>query len=275
MLKLVINCGPCEEFIEKCLDSVRSQSFSHWDAYVTVDPCGDRTVERALVARGNDERIVIHCNHERQYAMVNLIDGVRRSQARPQDVLVVLDGDDWFATPDALSIIDAAYQHFDCWLTYGSWIADGAGLTGAQRGMWPAYEDSTGDFRNARWLGTAVRTWRRWLWDLIDDNDFRDGQGRYLRVTEDQACMLPMLEMAGTGRARHIPEALMVYNRSTRHACGKTRYREMLANSSYLRSRRAYPRLQRPPASKREADLIQERIASLRKLRDPLARLEK
>jgi glycosyltransferase involved in cell wall biosynthesis len=261
MLKLVINCGLCEEFIEKCLNSLRSQSYPHWQAYLTVDLCGDNTLERALVARGTDERIAIHRNEERQYAMVNLINGVQRSQAQPEDVLVAFDGDDWFATPEALSIIAATYEHYDCWLTYGSWIADQADLTGMQRGMWPAYENGAEDFRNSEWLGTAVRTWKRWLWDLIDDNDFRDEQGQYFRVTEDQACMLPMLEMAGTGKARHISEALMIYNRSTPHACGKTRYQEMLANSRYLRTLPAYPRLQQKPSSNDEAQSFQEQLA--------------
>src|SRR5579872_4567456 len=263
MLKLVMNCGFCEAFIDKCLQSLLSQSYPHWEAYLTVDQCGDRTLERARAARGNDRRIVIHANQERQYSMVNLIHGVRRSQAQPEDVLVAFDGDDWFAGPESLSIIAAAYERHDCWLTYGSWIADQPGLAGIQRGMWPAYAEGTEDFRNSPWLGTAVRSWKRWLWDLVDDGDFRDAQGRYFRVTEDQACMLPMLEMAGTRRARHIPEALMVYNRSTPHACGKTRYEEMLANSAYLRARPAYPRLRQKLASPEEVQSLRRQLASL------------
>ena len=247
MLKIVINCGPCEEYIEKCLDSLRSQSHRDWQAFLTVDPCGDRTFEKALVACGTDRRILIHQNQERLYSMVNLINAIRRSEANPEDVLVILDGDDWFATTEALSIIAATYEKHDCWMTYGSWLADQKDLTGMQRGQWPAYKNGTSDFRNSEWLGTAVRTWKRWLWDLIDDRDFRDEQGEYFKVVEDRACMLPMLEMAGTEKARHIPEAIMVYNRSTPHACGKIRYQEMLANCRYLQTRAPYARLEQKP----------------------------
>jgi hypothetical protein len=134
-------------------------------------------------------------------------------------------------------------------MTYGSWVADQTDLPGMCRGMWPAYPNETTDFRSCEWLGTAVRTWKRWLWDLIDDQDFRDGEGRYFRVTEDQAAMLPMLEMSGTERSRHIDQALMVYNRSSPHACGRTRLDEMLANSRFLRSRPPYSRLIERPAS--------------------------
>lgn len=247
MLKVVINCGPCEEYIDKCLNSLRSQLHHDWQAFLTVDPCGDRTLEKALAACGTDRRIFIHQNQERLYSMVNLINAIRRSEAHPEDVLVILDGDDWFATNEALSIIAANYEKHDCWMTYGSWLADQEDLSGMRRGLWPAYENGTSDFRNGEWLGTAVRTWKRWLWDLIDDRDFRDEQGEYLKVVEDRASMLPMLEMAGTQKARHIPEAIMIYNRSTPHACGKIRYQEMLANCRYLRARPPYARLQQKP----------------------------
>jgi len=55
--------------------------------------------------------------------------------------------------------------------------------------------------------------------------------------------MLPMLEMSGTEKARHIEEVLMIYNRSSPYACAYTRRNEMLANSEYLKTRPPYPRL--------------------------------
>src|SRR5215471_3451517 len=214
-LRLIVNCGPTEEFISRCLASVRTQSFKDWEAYVTVDACGDRTLEVALAETQGDPRIHVHQNKTRLYSMVNLINAVRRSEAHAEDVFVTLDGDDWFATPEALGIIHKTYTETDCWMTYGSWISD----LPSREGLWPAYPEGLTDFRGHKWLGTAVRTWKRWLWDLIDDRDFRDAGGTYFRVTEDQALMLPMLEMSGTERARHIREVLMVYNRSSPHAC--------------------------------------------------------
>jgi hypothetical protein len=56
-----------------------------------------------------------------------------------------------------------------------------------------------------------------------------------------------MLEMSGTARARHIPDVLMVYNRTTPHACGKVAYAEMTGNAAWLRSRPPYAPLVRRP----------------------------
>src|ERR1700730_9895546 len=244
MMKLIINCGGAEGYIDRCIASIRSQSIVDWEAYVTVDPCGDGTYRQAIETREDDARIDIHQNGIRQFSMLNLVRGIQRSRAAPEDVIVILDGDDWFATNEALRIIQDTYERTDCWMTYGSWLSDRAQMYG----QWPAYTVNTTDFRNHEWRGTAVRTWERWVWDLIDDRDLRDADGNYFRVTEDQATMLPMLEMSGTGRAIHIPEVLMIYNRSSQHACVYTCRDEMFANADYLKTRQPYARLTEKPA---------------------------
>jgi glycosyltransferase involved in cell wall biosynthesis len=241
--KVIINCGPCQDYIGFCLDSLRAQTMRRWEAFVTVDPCADDTADRALVARGADSRIDIRVNSERRYAMSNLVHAIRRSGAGADDLIVVLDGDDWLATDRALERIVAEYQRRDCWMTYGSWITNDPSRANLSAGRWPAYPEGTTRFRETLWLGTAVRSWKKWLWDLVDDRDFRDQQGNYFLVVEDQATMLPMLEMSGTDRARHIPDVLMIYNRITPHACGKVHPDLMRDTAAYVRSRPAYRRL--------------------------------
>jgi len=241
--KLIINCGPCEFFIESCLRSVRAQTHTEWRAHVTIDPCGDRTLDRALMARAGDARIMIEQNAVRRYSMHNLVEGIRRSAAEPEDVIVILDGDDWFATEDALRIIAGAYATHDCWMTYGSWLTNMVGPNGRRGGLWPAYPPETTDFRHTPWLGTAVRTWKKWLWDHVDDRDLRDDSGEYLRASEDQATMLPLLEMCGVAKARHIADALMVYNKATPYATSRTMAAEIARNGRWLQFRPPYARL--------------------------------
>lgn len=243
MMKIIVNCGPAELYIGRCIASIRSQTHRDWEAFVSIDPCGDRTLDNARTARGGDLRIHIHANLTQQFSMVNLIEAVRRSGNDPEDVLVVLDGDDWFATENALKLIENTYLRFDCWMTYGSWVSDHPNMPG----RWPAYPDGTVDFRRHEWLGTAVRTWKRWLWERIDDSAFRDAEGNYFRVTEDRAAMLPMLEMSGTEKARHIEDVLMFYNRTSPYACASVRREEMLANAEYLSGRPSYSRLAAKP----------------------------
>jgi len=267
-LRIIVNCGQAELYIGKCISSILSQSFRRWEAYVTVDPCGDRTFEQAVLTAGGDPRVHIRQNSTRQYSMVNLIQAIKRSGAHREDIILILDGDDWFSTEDALRIIHDTYEEFGCWMTYGSWLSD----QGDNQGRWPPYPEETTDFRHSEWLGTAVRTWKRWLWDLIDDRDFRDAGGEYFRVTEDRASVLPMLEMSGTRKAKHISEVLMIYNRSSPYACCYTCRDDMLANAEYLQTRPPYKRLieaaeapgeELPPANYRKRASVGRRVKEL------------
>ena len=244
-IKLIINCGPCEEYIGLCLRSVRSQTVTFWDAFVTIDPCCDDTAAVADAAAGGDPRIHITVNSHRRYSMENLVRAIRRSGARPDDLIVILDGDDWFATDRALERVLAEYEDPDCWMTYGSWIANDPARVGLKAGRWPAYASGTTDFRATPWLGTAVRSWKKFLWDLVDDRDFRWPDGSYITMADDQASMLPMLEMSGTERAHHVPDILMIYNRLTPHSTGKVDAELMRSTAAYIRSRPAYRRLDR------------------------------
>ena len=248
MLKVIINCGPCEEWIGHCLSSLRSQSVRDWEAFVTVDNVGDRTYQNAVTARGHDARINIHRNEGRHYSMRNLIDGIARSKAEPDDIIVILDGDDWLMHDDSLRIIARTYAQENCWLTYGSWRSNDPRTPGC----WPPYPDDTMDFRSLQWLGTAIRTWKKWLWDQIDPAGFRDRYGEHFRVVEDLAAMFPMMEMTTTRRMRHIAEPLMLYNR-TPNGAAIVMADEMEENTLWLRNRPKYtPLAGIPPVRSRQ-----------------------
>jgi len=242
-IKIIVNCGPCEEYIDKCICSVREQSWSNWDAFVTVDPCGDRSYTVAQKAAAGDSRFHLRRNKTRRYSMHNLIRAIACSRAEPEDVIVCLDGDDWFAHRDALSRIVDAYRDPDCWVTYGSWLSNVPGPSGRPNGAWPAYPEGDVDFRRHRFLGTAVRTWKKWLWDHLRDDDLRNESGDYARVSEDQLIMIPLLEMCGTAHARHIAEPIMIYNKLVRYSPDDSITREGERNGHLIDSRQPYPRL--------------------------------
>ena len=216
MMILVVNCGSCAEWIAKCLRSVQDQTVQDWRAFVTIDTCRDDTAVYAEEFAQRDRRFSVKVNQNRKYSLANQVSAILRSGSDPEDVIVSLDGDDWFATKDALRIISDKYADPAVWMTYGSWHSpgevgfspDGSPLAG----LWPAYPDGTTDFRNFRWLGTAVRTWKRWLWECLPDAVLRDTNGNYFRITEDRVIMIPLLEMCSTEHAWHIPEPIMEYN---------------------------------------------------------------
>ena len=97
-----------------------------------------------------------------------------------------------------------------------------------RRGRWT--------FAAHRFLGTAVRTWKRWLWDHLRDDDLRDESGEYVRVSEDKLVMIPLLEMCGTSRAHHIDTPIMIYNKIVDYAIGDLFAEERVRNAALDRS---------------------------------------
>ena len=135
--------------------------------------------------------------------MHNTIQAIQRSGADPEDVIACLDGDDWFSDVHALRRIADAYNDKECWLTYGTWISNVPTMQGGMAGLWPAYPEGTRDFRRHRFLGTARPvSWKRWLWEHLEDADLRGENGEYMQVSEDQMVMIPLLKMCGTRHAR-------------------------------------------------------------------------
>lgn len=244
MLKVIVNCGPCEEWIGHCLTSLRSQSWRDWEAFVTVDACGDRTYQQAQDVARYDSRISITRNEGQHFSMRNLMGGIARSNAAPEDIIVIVDGDDWLLHDDSLRIIARTYAEERCWLTYGSWVSNMA----ATPGRWPGYPDDAYNFRSLPWLGTAIRTWKKWLWDLVDPADFRDRRGEFFRVVEDVAAMFPMMEMSTVRRIRHIAEPILFYNRHP-YAAARVMGDEMEENTIWLRSRPKYSAVDGPPVA--------------------------
>jgi glycosyltransferase involved in cell wall biosynthesis len=238
-LLVIINCGPCAPFIGRCLHSLRSQTYENWRGVVTVDPCGDATLDEAVRGAHADERIRVRQNALRRYALANLVDALLETPLDPEGVIVILDGDDWLNVDDALTTVVETYERHTCWMTYGSWVSD---IPGCPAHPWHAYPDNTVDFRAAPWLATHLRTWKRWLWDLIIDDDLRDEDGSYFRVAVDLAVMIPLLEICGTEKARHIDQPLYHLNRRDPSRTDDRRYHEQQRNERLIRSRPSYPR---------------------------------
>ena len=251
-----------ETWIGRCLRSLQDQVFQNWRAMVTVDAAGDATYPNALRAAAGDPRIQVIRNDQPLYWTANLARAIARSNADPEDVIAVLDGDDWLTSSRSLATLTAAYDDPDCWMTYGSWIssaylrANPDLAPGDLRrtadwkrsdGLWRAYHPEITDFRTSEWLATQVRSWKRWFWSQLDQADLKDENGQYFRVAGDVAVMFPLLEMSGPSRARHIADPLMVYNMENPLSCYRFRVEERDRNTAFIRAKPPYPRLNAKP----------------------------
>lgn len=164
------------------------------------------------------------------------------SALESMDIVVCLDGDDWFSRPDALLRVQREYnEHPETLVTWGSYEhADGRMGCAAP---WPTCERPCAP-RGAPWVFSHLKTFRAGLFQRIKRADLMIG-GEWIHRCVDMATMFPILEMARPDRARFIPDVLYTYNfkSSFEFNAPDADRRVEIEYARILRSRPAYERI--------------------------------
>lgn len=209
-------------WIQRCLHSIQRQTVKDFRCVVRDDRSDDDTLARAQEAVAGDERFLVVRSETRLYPLGNILTGIRQISDDPEDVIVTVDGDDWLRHRRVLERVRDVYASPDVWLTYGShqrWknkLLHRLGWT-VRRGIAAPYPEDVASrraYRSHTFLASHLRTFKRFLFDAIRDEDLRDADGHYYRRAGDVAHMVPMLEMAGPEHVRYLDELLYVYNNS-------------------------------------------------------------
>ena len=215
--KIIIPFYNVEQWIKVTLNSVRLQEYEDYECMLVDDISTDNSKQIAMELIGEDPRFRLVENKVKKYVLNNICDAIDLIKPEKEDIIVILDGDDWFARKDVLSILNDVYNREDCWLTYGSYMEYPSGIKGKFARQVPESVVETNSFRDSPWMTSHLRSWKFGLWANIeqgktfvepepidDDNHFS--------FCWDLAYMFPLLELAGP-RATYIPDALYVYNR--------------------------------------------------------------
>ena len=240
--KIIVPAYNAEKWAKTLVKSVKNQEYSNFECYIGDDMSTDSTLKRFKKYVGDDSRFAIVANTEKKYALKNIHDLILESNPKPEDVLVILDGDDWFTTRYVLSKLDQYYTAEDCNLTYGSFVECPLGEIGKEASEYPEDVIKNNAYRLDTWRASHLKTFKFKLWKKINVDDLKDTTGNFYEMSYDQAMMLPMLEMAGE-KALYIPEALYVYNTINPLAVNKTRAEKQHKLMLEIRAKKPYNRL--------------------------------
>lgn len=247
----------CADWVDRCLGSVLSQTYPHFKL-VMVDDCStDGTLERARKRVGDDPRFVLLANTERRFPLANIVRASAEAGGRPEDVLVILDGDDWLAHDRVLEELAALYADPEVWMTYGShqlshaprrWDRWRRRVVRGKVYRYPEVVSELAAYRYYDFIAAHLRSYRRFLWDALRDEDLRDGDQGYYRAAADAVTMWPMLEMATPKHWRYVSQILYVYN--NKHSLSENRpgsRPEQLRVAMKIRAKPPYAPLERAP----------------------------
>lgn len=179
---------------------------------IYIDDCStDKTYEKAkkIIAESGKEHLftLIHnttnkgalCNHWN--AIHNLI--------HPDEIVVILDGDDLLAGDFVLRYLNNVYSTHDIWMTYGQYQELNAKNIGFNKSM-PDYVVKNNAFRRYPDIPSHLRTFYAKLYQNIKVEDLML-DGEFLVMCADMATGIPMIEQA-RDHFMFIPDVLYLYN---------------------------------------------------------------
>jgi len=204
--KIVIPVFNSANWIETCIKSVLSQTYKQFELIVINDYSTDNTLE--IIKKMNIKYID---NKNREGCLANMVKGFKTISTNSEDILMVVDGDDWLIDNFVFSYLDEIYQDKNIWLTYGQFEPLSHNYHNYCKPLTNTYnyrkECSHGD-----WKTSQLRTFKKKLWDKIRDKDLRGKDEKYYMAASDWAIMFPMIEMAGLERIKFIDKVLYIYN---------------------------------------------------------------
>ncbi|MCF7852165.1 MAG: glycosyltransferase family 2 protein [Simkaniaceae bacterium] len=233
------------EYIEKNFSSALSQVYPNYRIIYIDDASTDDTLSlaRSIMERYQAQaKVTLISNASNQGAMANTY---RAIHSCPDDeIIVMLDGDDYFAHPNVLSELNQYYNNPDTWLTYGQCQSKIDRSLGKSSSL-SHFILKSGRIKKKAWMTSHPRTFYAGLFKRIKLSDLTHN-GAFLPMGADVAAMLPMIEMARE-HAVFIRDVLYVYNDENPINDHKKSEQQQEFFNQYIRELPTYSKLKNPP----------------------------
>jgi glycosyltransferase involved in cell wall biosynthesis len=203
----VITAYNASPFLGALVASLATQSYTDWKA-IFVDDCStDSTLDtlRTLLAAHAliDKFQIVECR-ERRHKAQNVYQALQE-HGQPDDIVVMLDGDDHLA---ADSVLDRLAREYDQgWeIVWSNWRGSD-GSRGTSGHLNPFVSP-----RRQPLVSSHLFSFKRRLFDAVTESDLQDDAGDWFTAGCDVAIAWPLLDQ--TIKRKHIEDVLYVYNRA-------------------------------------------------------------
>lgn len=201
-----------QKYVKKNIESVLEQNYTNYRVIYIDDASKDQTLKSLIAILKEHPKknlFSIYRNSKNVGAMQNHYTAIH--SCKNEEIVVILDGDDWFYSQNTLDILNRYYQDENVWLTWGSYIDYPSMQKGQYGEEIPNEELLQANIRKSRWRTSHLRSFYAGLFKKIKKSDFLLN-GQFFSAGCDLAEMIPMIEMARE-RVRFVPEILYVYNK--------------------------------------------------------------
>ena len=197
-------------------------------------------VSEYLRGNTNAQRVEFFKNDVRMGPLANIDRMVRL--CHPEEIVVLVDGDDFLAHAEVLTRLNTIYQDPDVWLTWGQFARVPQDSTEAFCAPIPSEVVSANAFRDFPFVSSHLRTFYAGLYQRISLADLTDEGGETYRIAGDVAQMFAMHELAGP-HGRFVAEVLYNYNRANPLNDDKLDRARQIRTENEIREKARYGRL--------------------------------
>ena len=206
-----------ENYIDKCIRSVAAQDYDNYQMIIINDASTDRTaevIEQTLSGLNNFTSFEVITRKENMGAVFNQISTIQ-SRCRPDDIVMILDGDDWLVNnPNIFNMYNNLYRD-GAEYTYGScWsLVDKIPLIAQP---YPPEVKANKSYRSHKFNWNFpyphLRTFVGRLALNLDDSLFKDENNEWYRAGGDVATFYNIIEQADPNKIVCVSEIVYNYN---------------------------------------------------------------
>lgn len=210
--KIIVPSFNSVDYLPKTLHSIEMQDFKDYEVCV-IDDASTLPQQREIISQycnRNRWEMIFHDHNEG--ALKGLVEAMRSFKCEDDDVIIVIDGDDWFAHEHVFTKLHKAYTDNDIYMTWGQCEVFPPSKTPMRYAQpIPDMVIEQKLYRDIPFPFWHPATFKFILWRHVRDEDLRDEDGKYFRLMKDKATLFPMLEMCEY-KKMYIDETLYIYN---------------------------------------------------------------
>lgn len=207
-------CTFFKKYIKKCLNSIYKQNYSNYEIIIVND--GDNSNKINNLTKTNKKTKIIR-HSERlgpaasKWTFINYIQTnmKKNNMYSKNDIILIIDGDDYLIPNNALKIINNKYNTNKCWCTFGE---SSGKFCEESRKKWLLFKKNKvfNNFRNV-WMYNHPRSLKLHLILNFTKNDFLQENNEWLTKCTDRPIIYTMLELSGFDRISNIDKLLYYY----------------------------------------------------------------
>jgi glycosyltransferase involved in cell wall biosynthesis len=243
-----------ERYAQQNLDSTLCQKSTWPFRVIYVNDCStDKTgnsVDTYVSKNNLESKVTVIHNRANAGGLKNYYD-VIHGLIDDDEIVVCLDGDDYFAHDGVLLTLEKYYSNPDIWLTYGSLRPDPIdSYCRAIAKPYPSWVFTNKKIREYKFYAQHLKTFIARLFKKIKRTDLVNGE-KFMTVSWDLAIMFPMLEMCSPFpgieiiHATYVPEVLYVWRADNPLSDFRLRIKKQKKQAALLRAMPSYAPLEK------------------------------